>query len=147
MTAIKTTQKWTFSLTLAVVLTAASLGPVRGFGRRGVGGVRRDLEVAPGLLLGLAARRRKIVLVGHQQVAEVDVALGKAGIQSTIEFADDERIENVAVGDSNAWQITPNRRASLSRARAAGSARSAPISSISRKASRSDFLLPARWPG
>ena len=39
--------------------------------------------------------------------------LGKAGIQSTIEFAPDERIENVAVGDSSAWQITPNRRASL----------------------------------
>jgi type IV secretion system protein VirB9 len=39
--------------------------------------------------------------------------LGKAGIQSTIQFADDERIENVAVGDSSAWQITPNRRASL----------------------------------
>ena len=39
--------------------------------------------------------------------------LGKAGIQSTIEFASDERIENVAVGDSSAWQITPNRRASL----------------------------------
>lgn len=39
--------------------------------------------------------------------------LGKPGIQSTIEFGDDERIENVAVGDSNAWQITPNRRASL----------------------------------
>ncbi|HEV2593832.1 MAG TPA: TrbG/VirB9 family P-type conjugative transfer protein [Sphingomicrobium sp.] len=39
--------------------------------------------------------------------------LGKPGIQSTIEFAPDERIENVAVGDSSAWQITPNRRASL----------------------------------
>jgi type IV secretion system protein VirB9 len=39
--------------------------------------------------------------------------LGKAGIQSTIEFAPDERIENVAVGDSAAWQITPNHRASL----------------------------------
>jgi type IV secretion system protein VirB9 len=39
--------------------------------------------------------------------------IGKPGIQSTIEFADDERIENVAVGDSNAWQITPNHRASL----------------------------------
>ena len=39
--------------------------------------------------------------------------LGKPGIQSTIEFAADERIENVAVGDSAAWQITPNRRASL----------------------------------
>jgi type IV secretion system protein VirB9 len=39
--------------------------------------------------------------------------LGKTGIQSTNEFASDERIENVAVGDSSAWQITPNRRASL----------------------------------
>jgi type IV secretion system protein VirB9 len=39
--------------------------------------------------------------------------LGRAGIQSTIEFAPDERIENVAVGDSSKWQITPNRRASL----------------------------------
>ena len=39
--------------------------------------------------------------------------LGRSGIQSTIEFAPDERIENVAVGDSSAWQITPNRRASL----------------------------------
>jgi type IV secretion system protein VirB9 len=39
--------------------------------------------------------------------------LGKAGIQSTIEFAPDERIENVAVGDSSKWQITPNHRASL----------------------------------
>ena len=38
---------------------------------------------------------------------------GKTGIQSTIEFASDEKIENVAVGDSSAWQITPNRRASL----------------------------------
>jgi type IV secretion system protein VirB9 len=39
--------------------------------------------------------------------------VGKTGIQSTIEFGKDERIENVAVGDSSAWQITPNRRASL----------------------------------
>ena len=39
--------------------------------------------------------------------------VGRSGIQSTIEFAADERIENVAIGDSSAWQITPNRRASL----------------------------------
>lgn len=39
--------------------------------------------------------------------------VGKPGIQSTIQFADDERIENVAVGDSSAWQITPNHRADL----------------------------------
>jgi type IV secretion system protein VirB9 len=44
---------------------------------------------------------------------EIVRILGKAGIQSTIQFAADEQIENVAVGDSSAWQITPNRRASL----------------------------------
>jgi type IV secretion system protein VirB9 len=44
---------------------------------------------------------------------EIVRVLGKPGIQSTIEFGSDERIENVAVGDSAAWQITPNRRASL----------------------------------
>ena len=32
------------------------------------------------------------------------------GYQVSIEFAPDERIENVAVGDSGAWQVTPNRR-------------------------------------
>ena len=44
---------------------------------------------------------------------EIVRIVGKTGIQSTIEFATDERIENVAVGDSSKWQITPNRRASL----------------------------------
>lgn len=38
--------------------------------------------------------------------------IGRPGVQSTIEFASDERIENVAVGNSSTWQITPNRRAS-----------------------------------
>ena len=38
---------------------------------------------------------------------------GRPGIQSTIEFGSDERIENIAVGDSAAWQVTPNRRASV----------------------------------
>jgi type IV secretion system protein VirB9 len=39
--------------------------------------------------------------------------IGKSGIQSTIQFGPDERIENVAVGDSSKWQITPNHRASM----------------------------------
>ncbi len=30
-----------------------------------------------------------------------------------IEFGHGERIENVAVGDSSAWQVTPNKRANL----------------------------------
>lgn len=38
---------------------------------------------------------------------------GKPGFQSTIAFADGERIENVAIGESAQWQVTPNRRADL----------------------------------
>jgi type IV secretion system protein VirB9 len=37
----------------------------------------------------------------------------RTGVQSTIEFDSDEQIENVAVGDSSAWQVTPNKRANL----------------------------------
>jgi type IV secretion system protein VirB9 len=36
---------------------------------------------------------------------------GHYGYQMMIEFGDDERIENVSIGDSIAWQVTPNRRA------------------------------------
>jgi len=38
---------------------------------------------------------------------------GRAKMQATIEFGEDEHIENVAIGDSQAWQVTPNKRASL----------------------------------
>jgi type IV secretion system protein VirB9 len=36
---------------------------------------------------------------------------GHYGYQMMIEFGTDERIENVSIGDSIAWQVTPNRRA------------------------------------
>lgn len=35
---------------------------------------------------------------------------GHFGFQTVIEFNDDEIIENVAIGDSISWQVTPNRR-------------------------------------
>ena len=38
---------------------------------------------------------------------------GRANVQATIRFDEDEHIENVAIGDSTAWQVTPNRRANL----------------------------------
>jgi type IV secretion system protein VirB9 len=38
---------------------------------------------------------------------------GKPKVQATIRFGEDETIENVAIGDSNAWQVTPNKRANL----------------------------------
>jgi type IV secretion system protein VirB9 len=39
--------------------------------------------------------------------------IGHLGFQTMIEFNADERIENVSIGDSMGWQITPNRRATL----------------------------------
>jgi type IV secretion system protein VirB9 len=36
---------------------------------------------------------------------------GRTNVQATIRFGAGEQIENVAIGDSTAWQVTPNRRA------------------------------------
>ncbi|MCT2559509.1 TrbG/VirB9 family P-type conjugative transfer protein [Tsuneonella sp. YG55] len=38
---------------------------------------------------------------------------GRTKVQATIQFGEDEHIENVAIGDSEAWQVTPNKRANL----------------------------------
>ncbi|MEO6042094.1 MAG: TrbG/VirB9 family P-type conjugative transfer protein [Croceibacterium sp.] len=38
---------------------------------------------------------------------------GRPNVQATIRFGDDEHIENVAIGDSTKWQVTPNRRTNL----------------------------------
>jgi type IV secretion system protein VirB9 len=38
---------------------------------------------------------------------------GKPGIESAIAFAADERIENIAVGNSTIWQVNPNKRANV----------------------------------
>ncbi|MCT2400257.1 TrbG/VirB9 family P-type conjugative transfer protein [Novosphingobium mangrovi (ex Huang et al. 2023)] len=67
------------------------------------------------VLLGLAMpAHADDRLVEHaydeKEVVRID---GKAGIQAAIAFGDGESIENVAVGDSQAWQITPNKRADL----------------------------------
>jgi type IV secretion system protein VirB9 len=49
----------------------------------------------------------------HYEVDKVVKVQGRLGYQSMIEFAPGESIENVAVGDSSAWQVTPNKRANL----------------------------------
>ncbi|MFM1975552.1 MAG: hypothetical protein RL145_398 [Pseudomonadota bacterium] len=53
-------------------------------------------------------------LVSHAfnpgQIIRID---GRLGVQAVITFGDDERIENVAIGDSANWQVTPNKRANL----------------------------------
>ena len=49
----------------------------------------------------------------HYEADKVVQVQGRLGYQSMIEFAQGESIENVAVGDSAAWQVTPNKRANL----------------------------------
>lgn len=38
---------------------------------------------------------------------------GKVKVQTTVKFAEDEAIENVAIGDSGAWQVQPNKAQSI----------------------------------
>ena len=54
--------------------------------------------------------RIRTVRYNGDQVIQLD---GYFGFQMMIEFAPDERIENVSIGDSTAWQITPNHKANL----------------------------------
>jgi type IV secretion system protein VirB9 len=75
------------TLTLAVVLLASTAGPALASDSR------------------LTQR-----LYSADEVVRID---GRLGVQATVAFADDEHIENVAVGDSESWQITPNKRANL----------------------------------
>jgi type IV secretion system protein VirB9 len=53
-------------------------------------------------------------LVSHRyNPNEVVRIQGQHNVQASVAFGEDEHIENVAVGDSASWQITPNKRANL----------------------------------
>ena len=64
------------------------------------------------LSLPAAAQDPRLVerLYDPNEVVRIE---GRVNVQTTIRFGDDEAIENVAIGDSQAWQVTPNRRANL----------------------------------
>lgn len=53
------------------------------------------------------------ILTRLYKADEVVVVDGRAGVQAAIAFGDQEQIENVAIGDSSSWQVTPNKRANL----------------------------------
>lgn len=44
---------------------------------------------------------------------EVVTVVGQVGYQMVVSFGAAERIENISVGDSLAWQVTPNKKADL----------------------------------
>lgn len=68
---------------------------------------------------GTGDPRIQTVLYDPEQVIQLEVAVG---YQLTLEFGPDERIENVAVGDSGAWQVTPNKRGDHLFVKSAGNA-------------------------
>lgn len=86
----------------------------------------RAPALAPILALALALLAAPALAVvphpgaGDPRIHEVDydpaavVELRSAlGLQLSVEFDPAEKIENVAIGDSLGWQVTPNRRANL----------------------------------
>ena len=71
----------------------------------------------PALALALLARpamaqdpRLVEVMYDETKVVRID---GRVAVQASIMFGDDEVIENVAIGDSATWQVTPNKRANI----------------------------------
>ncbi|MEM6584816.1 MAG: TrbG/VirB9 family P-type conjugative transfer protein, partial [Pseudomonadota bacterium] len=71
--------------------------------------------IAAALTLGLSpvaspvlAQDPRLVTLEFDESAVVTIK-GKVKVQTTIKFAPDEQIENVAIGDSGAWQVQPNK--------------------------------------
>lgn len=59
---------------------------------------------------GYVDRRVQSVAYNPEQVVLIR---GVLGYQLMLEFAADERLESVSIGDSQGWQVTPNRRANI----------------------------------
>lgn len=78
--------------------------------------IRTTLLAAAGLasLAAAPARADDPRLVSRvYDAGEVVRIEGRTGVQATIAFAEDEHIENVAIGDAAKWQVTPNKRANV----------------------------------
>ena len=80
--------------------------------------MRRRFLLAPALLVMQTAAALPVPGLGDPHIQTVfhhddDVVrlVGALGWQITLEFAPDERIETVSIGDAMAWQVTPNKRA------------------------------------
>lgn len=61
---------------------------------------------------GARAADDHILTVPYEIDTVTDIT-GAVGWQVMIEFGPDERIENVSIGDSTAWQVAPNKRARM----------------------------------
>ena len=76
--------------------------------------IRQALYAALLLVVAPAAMAKDARLASRLYNPDEVVRIeGRLGVQASIAFAEDEHIENVAIGDSVTWQITPNKRANL----------------------------------
>lgn len=64
------------------------------------------LALAIAVPLAAEDNRLQTLVYDEEAVVRID---GKVLVQTTIKFAPDEAIENVAIGDSAAWQVQPNK--------------------------------------
>ncbi len=87
--------------TIAAVSTALFLGALSAPRTAGAAVVPTPSATDP---------RIRVVRYEPNQVVLLE---GTMGYAMTIEFDQGERIENVSIGDSLGWQVTPNRRANL----------------------------------
>lgn len=76
-----------------------------------------SLAAAPLLLAAIAAPQPALADARLSQVmydeGKVFRLEGKLNVQASIVFGKDEVIENVAIGNSQTWQVTPNMRANI----------------------------------
>lgn len=69
-----------------------------------------SLALALSAPLAAQDNRLQTLVFDENAVVRID---GKVKVQTTIKFAPDEVIENVAIGDSLAWQVQPNKAQSI----------------------------------
>jgi type IV secretion system protein VirB9 len=69
-----------------------------------------SLAAQPATAQGAADARVRLIDYDPDRVTPIRAAFG---YQLMLEFAPNERIENVSIGDAVGWQVTPNRRANI----------------------------------
>lgn len=79
--------------------------------RAGFPALALALLVSP-MAAPLAAQDSRLIELEYDPGRVVTIE-GRTKVQATIQFGDGEAIENVAIGDSTTWQVTPNKRANL----------------------------------
>ncbi len=65
------------------------------------------------LIVAAPAQADRRIEMHDYSPSRIYTVAGQRAIQTMIEFGEDEHIENIALGDAAAWQVTPNKQANL----------------------------------